>query len=99
LLGYGDWFASQWKFCEAQQQYEAALGIRDDPVARPTADFAARKCQEANAPANTPVPQDTQTPTSTVESAPVENTPTPTATEEVPTETPTETSEPPTPYP
>jgi tetratricopeptide (TPR) repeat protein len=99
LLGYGDWFARQGKFCEAQQQYEAALGIRDDPVARPTADFAARKCQEANAPANTPVPQDTQTPTSTVESAPVENTPTPTATEEVPTETPTETSEPPTPYP
>jgi tetratricopeptide (TPR) repeat protein len=99
LLGYGDWFARQGKFCEAQQQYEAALGIRDDPVARPTADFAAQKCQEANAPANTPVPQDTQTPTSTVESAPVENTPTPTATEEVPTETPTETSEPPTPYP
>ena len=99
LLGYGDWFARQGMFCEAQQQYEAALSIRDDPVARPTADFASRKCQEANAPANTPVPQVTLTPTSTVESAPVENTPTPTATQEVPTETPTETSEPPTPYP
>jgi tetratricopeptide (TPR) repeat protein len=99
LLGYGDWFARQGKFCEAQQQYEAALSIRDDPVARPTIDFASQKCQEANAPVVTPVSQDTPTPTSTLEFIPVENTPTPTETQEVPTETPTSTPETPTPSP
>lgn len=95
LLGYGDWYARQGMYCEAQQQYEAALSIRDNPVARPTADFASQKCQEANAVVNIPVTLDTPTPTATLEFIPVENTPTPTATQEILAETPTATPEPP----
>ena len=103
LIGYGDWFARQGMYCEAQQQYEAALNLRDDPVAKPTADFAAQKCQEANTVVITPVSQDTPTPTPTLENIPVENTPTPTLTPEVTTETQvlteTPTVTPGTPYP
>jgi tetratricopeptide (TPR) repeat protein len=99
LLGYGDWYARQGMYCEAQQQYEAALSIRDDPVARPTADFASQKCQEANTVVSTPMILNTPTPTATLEFIPVENTPTPTATQEIPIETPTATPESPTPTP
>jgi tetratricopeptide (TPR) repeat protein len=99
LLGYGDWFSRQGMYCEAQQQYEAALELRDDPVARPTAQFAAQKCSEANMVINPPVSQDTSTPTPTLGISPIESTPTPTATQEIPTETLTPTPESPTPYP
>jgi hypothetical protein len=103
LLGYGDWYARQGMYCEAQQQYDAALSVRDDPVARPTADFAAQKCQEANSVVNPPVSPFTPTPSPTLAVIPVDNTPTPTATQEIPTEAPTEapsaTPESPTPTP
>jgi len=97
LLGFGDWYARQGMYCEAQQQYEAALSIRDNPAARPTADFASQKCQEANTVVITPMTLDTPTPTATLEFIPVENTPTPTATQEIPADTPTATQESPTP--
>lgn len=88
LLGYGDWFARQGLFCEAQEQYDASLELRDDPVARPTADFAAQKCQEANTVIIPPISEGTPTPTATFEIIPAENTPTPTLTPEAPTNTP-----------
>lgn len=87
LIGYGDWFARQELYCDAQIQYDAALQLRGDPVVQPTADFALQRCQEGNiAPI---VPGDTMTPTPTLEGVVVESTSTPTATVEVPTETPT----------
>lgn len=103
LLGYGDWYARQGMYCEAQQQYDAALSVRDDPVARPTAEFAAQKCQEANTVVNPTLSPFSPTPSPTLADVPVENTPTPTATQEIPTEAPTEaptaTPESPTPTP
>jgi len=98
LLGYGDWFARQGMYCDAQQQYDASLELRDDPAARPTADFAAQKCQEANTVVIPPL-SDTPTPTATSELIPAENSPTPTMTQEAPTEIPSETPTPGTPYP
>lgn len=97
LFGYGDWFARQGLYCEAQQQYEAALALRDDPVVRPTAQFAAEKCVEDSTVVNPPAALDTPTPTPTLGLTPIESTPTPT--QEVPTEPPTPTPESATPYP
>jgi tetratricopeptide (TPR) repeat protein len=95
LLGYGDWFARQGMYCEAQEQYEAALNLRGDSVVQPTADFAVQKCQESKAVVVEQPPSEfTSTPSPTLEGPPVESTPEPTATPEpptqdVPTETPT----------
>jgi tetratricopeptide (TPR) repeat protein len=88
LIGYGDWFARQEMYCDARDQYDAALELRGDPVVQPTADYAVKRCEEGNIPAPI-VPGDTMTPTPTLEGGMGESTPTPTATVEVPTETPT----------
>jgi hypothetical protein len=88
LIGYGDWFARQELYCDAQVQYDAALQLRGDPVVQPTADFALQRCQEGNIPV--PIqPGDTMTPTPTLEGIMGGGTPTPTVPVEVPTETPT----------
>jgi tetratricopeptide (TPR) repeat protein len=92
LIGYGDWFARQEMYCDAKEQYDAALQLRGDPVVQPTADYAVKRCEEANAAANPPpvvVGTPTPTLTPTLEGVVVESSPTPTVPVEVPTETPT----------
>jgi len=78
LLGYGDWYANQGMWCEAQTQYDTYMSMLADPKVEPTAVYAADKCVEASA-----VP-----PTEAVETTtPPAETPTPTATQEAPTAT------------
>jgi tetratricopeptide (TPR) repeat protein len=87
LLGYGDWFAAQAKWCDAQTQYDTYMSLLADPQVEPTAAYAADKCSQASV---VPTPPATETPT------PGGETPTP-ATD---TPSPTDTQEPPaTPYP
>jgi tetratricopeptide (TPR) repeat protein len=44
LVGYGDWFARQELWCEADEQYRMAANMRNDPAVQPTAQFAAEQC-------------------------------------------------------
>ncbi len=93
LLGYGDWLASQGKWCDAQVQYDTYMSMLADPKVEPTAVYASDKCTQASA-----VP-----PTAAIETpTPGSETPSPTSETPVPvTETPTATvtPTPPTPYP
>jgi tetratricopeptide (TPR) repeat protein len=70
LLGYGDWFALQGQWCDAQQQYDTYMSMLANPQVEPTAVYAADKCTQASAPPPPPPP------------SPTTDTPTPTATEE-----------------
>jgi tetratricopeptide (TPR) repeat protein len=70
LLGYGDWFALQGQWCDAQQQYDTYMSLLANPQVEPTAVYAADKCTQASAPPPPPPP------------SPAADTPTPTATEE-----------------
>jgi tetratricopeptide (TPR) repeat protein len=70
LLGYGDWFALQGQWCDAQQQYDTYMSMLANPQVEPTAVYAADKCTQASAPPPPPPP------------SPAADTPTPTATEE-----------------
>jgi len=76
LLGYGDWFATQEKWCDAQAQYDTYMSLLADPQVEPTAVFAADKCAQGAVVAPTAV---SEPPT------PGTETPTPTATPETPT--------------
>jgi len=102
LIGYGNWFARQNMWCEAQLKYADALGLRADPGLEPTATFVQESCLQLT-PSATPAPS-TGTPTPTPTSTPVgettqptpsptqPNNPTPTPTLTLtPTETPTPT--------
>jgi tetratricopeptide (TPR) repeat protein len=75
LLGYGDWLASQSKWCEAQTQYDTYMSLLADPQVEPTAAYTADKCRQASAPPPA-LPSETPTPGG---EAP---TPEPTATQE-----------------
>jgi hypothetical protein len=101
LIGYGDWFARQELWCEAQQQYDTAYNMSPRPELQPTAIYAADQCANPTpepqvvvptfTPTITPTPPPGEQPTATV--APTEA-PTEVPTEiptEVPTETPTST--------
>lgn len=77
LIGYGNWYARQGLWCEAQLKFADALGLRADYVLEPTATFAHESCLKLT-PSATPV-QMTGTPTPT---------PTPTITGETPPQTP-----------
>jgi tetratricopeptide (TPR) repeat protein len=70
LLGYGDWFALQGQWCDAQQQYDTYMSLLANPQVEPTVVYAADKCTQASAPPPPPPP------------SPAADTPTPTATEE-----------------
>jgi tetratricopeptide (TPR) repeat protein len=68
LLGYGDWFATQEQWCDAQQQYDTYMSMIANPQVEPTAVYAADKCTQASAPPPPP-PADTPTPTMTPEAS------------------------------
>jgi len=81
LLGYGDWFAAQGNWCDAQTQYDTYMSLLADPQVEPTAVYAFDKCQQGSVVPPTPVgPSPT----------PGGETPTPTPTSEIPTPTPTQ---------
>jgi len=86
LLGYGDWYAAQEKWCEAQAQYDTYMSLLADPQVEPTAVYAFDKCQQGSVVPPTPAGE---TPTPGAETAtPVSATPTPTPTQVPPTEIP-----------
>jgi tetratricopeptide (TPR) repeat protein len=45
---YGDVLAAAKEWCLAQQQYEAAFALGDDPSVQPTASWVTQKCSKAN---------------------------------------------------
>jgi tetratricopeptide (TPR) repeat protein len=70
LLGYGDWFALQGQWCDAQQQYDTYMSMLANPQVEPTAVFVADKCTQASAPPPPPQPLTTDTPTPTATEEP-----------------------------
>jgi tetratricopeptide (TPR) repeat protein len=63
LAKYGDFLAQQGLFCEAYEQYQASLQVREDPSLEPTATFVYDECYAPAEPV--PVPE-TPTPTPTL---------------------------------
>lgn len=83
LLGYGDWYAAQGLWCEAQTQYDTYMSLLADPQVEPTAVYAFDKCQQGAVVPPTPAGE---TPTPGGEtSTPTSETPPPT---QQPSETP-----------
>jgi hypothetical protein len=86
LLGYGDWFAAQEKWCDAQAQYDTYMSLVANPQVEPTAVYAYDKCSQGPAeptaaPAASPTPGgETPTPGGETQTPPTE-TPTPTPTQ------------------
>jgi tetratricopeptide (TPR) repeat protein len=80
LLGYGDWYAAQGKWCEAQAQYDIYMSLLADPKVEPTAMYAFDQCQQGTSVPSTP---SSETPTPSGEPpTPAGETPTPTATQQ-----------------
>jgi tetratricopeptide (TPR) repeat protein len=69
LLGYGDWFAAQGQWCDAQEQYDTYMSMLANPQVEPTAVYVADKCTQASAPPPPPPTTETPTPTATQEAA------------------------------
>jgi tetratricopeptide (TPR) repeat protein len=86
LLGYGDWFASQGQWCDAQTQYDTYMALLASSQVEPTAVYASDQCTQQLNPSPVVPPAVTGTPT-----------PTPEGTQQAPT--PESTQEAPTPYP
>jgi hypothetical protein len=82
LLGYGDWFATQGQWCDAQTQYDTYMTMLANPQVEPTAMYASGKCTEMLNPPPVASPVVTETPS-----------PTPEVTQE-PTQEPTQTPTP-----
>lgn len=61
LLGYGDWYAANSQWCEAQAQYDTYMSMMASPEVEPTAIYTADKCTQASAPPPPP-PEATPTP-------------------------------------
>jgi tetratricopeptide (TPR) repeat protein len=112
-IKYGDVLAAAKEWCLAQQQYEAAFALGDDPSVQPTASWVTQKCSKADQepdqnqpPPPEPAPTESAAPTETppAEPAPTESPPAePAPTEAPPTEPPATaaptTQPPPTPEP
>jgi hypothetical protein len=81
LLGYGDWFAANGQWCDAQAQYDTYMTLLANPQVEPTAVYVADKCTQALNPPPPPAPTASETisPTSTQEQI---ATPSPTSTQE-----------------
>jgi tetratricopeptide (TPR) repeat protein len=77
LIGYAYQLVAAEQFCEAQNYFEQAFAIGQDPVVQPTAQWVYDKCWEEQQPQQTEPPAATPTPTLEV-------------TPDVPTEAPTE---------
>ncbi len=86
LIGYGDWYARQELWCEAQQQYDTAYNMSQYPELQPTASYAADQCANPTSEPQVEVPTITPEFTPT---PPSEVIPTDTPVVEQPTETPT----------
>jgi tetratricopeptide (TPR) repeat protein len=66
LLGYGDWYASQSQWCDAQTQFDTYMSMIANPQVEPTAAYIADKCYQALNPPAPPAPvTDTPAPTGT----------------------------------
>ncbi|UCD40990.1 MAG: hypothetical protein JSV69_10405 [Chloroflexota bacterium] len=112
-IKYGDVLAAAKEWCLAQQQYEAAFALGDDPSVQPTASWVTQKCSKADQkpdqnqpPPPEPAPTESAAPTESppAEPAPTESPPAePAPTEAPPTEPPATaaptTQPPPTPEP
>ncbi|UCF28431.1 MAG: hypothetical protein JSW42_01725, partial [Chloroflexota bacterium] len=79
-IKYGDVLAAAKEWCLAQQQYEAAFALGDDPSVQPTASWVTQKCSKADQkpdqnqpPPPEPAPTESAAPT---ESPPAEPAPT-----------------------
>lgn len=72
LLGYGDWFAANGQWCDAQAQYDTYMTFLANPQVEPTAVYAADKCEQALNPPAPPAPTVTETPTPTSTQEPAE---------------------------
>ncbi len=106
LIGYGDWFAKQSKWCDARDQYQKAATLGNNPGLEPTATFASQQCEQPPTPeggGSGNNPQATSTPTLTVvpgtsPTTPAQGTPTNTTVPDTSTPEPaTPTNTPPTP--
>lgn len=84
LIGYGDWFALQQLWCEAQQQYDLAYGLSPLPELQPTASYAADQCANPTSVPQAEIPTETPTPTLEGDQGTPEAEPTATATESAP---------------
>ena len=76
-IKYGDLLAENGDWCQAQEQYEAALNFGSDPAVEPTASWVTRECAEASEPEQreeeptpAPEPQITPSPGVTPEATP-----------------------------
>jgi len=79
-IEYGSQLAAAGEFCLAQEYFDRAMAIADDPVARPTAQWVAEICWEEQNPPAPPEPEaPTPTPTPTLTPEGGEPTPSPTA--------------------
>jgi tetratricopeptide (TPR) repeat protein len=67
LLGYGDWFALQGQWCDAQTQYDTYMALLASPQVEPTAVYAADQCTQQSNPPPVAPPVVTETPTPTPE--------------------------------
>ncbi|NJD60409.1 MAG: hypothetical protein C3F13_01965 [Anaerolineales bacterium] len=78
LLGYGDWFALNGQWCDAQAQYDTYMSLLASPQVEPTAVYVADQCyQQQNPPAPVIPETETPTPTGTPPEVTPEVTPTP----------------------
>jgi tetratricopeptide (TPR) repeat protein len=64
LLGYGDWYASQEQWCDAQTQFDTYMSMMASQQVEPTAAYVADKCYQALNPPAPPAPV-TETPAPT----------------------------------
>jgi tetratricopeptide (TPR) repeat protein len=65
LLGYGDWFAANSQWCDAQAQYDTYMSLLANPQVEPTAVYASDKCTQSKNPPPPPATPVTETPTPT----------------------------------
>ncbi len=63
LLGYGDWFAANGQWCDAQAQYDTYMSMMASQQVEPTAVYASNKCTQAKNPPPPPPAPVTETPT------------------------------------
>lgn len=87
LAKYGDWLATNERWCEAYEQYQLSLEVNSDASLQPTAVYANEQCtapeeEEEEAPIETATPPPLQ------QETPVEGVPIETPVEGVPIETP-----------
>ncbi len=76
LVGYGDWLARQARWCEAQEQYQAAINVGANPSVQPTAEYSAQECSGSSQPSEGTIPGGEATPTFEVPVATFEPPPT-----------------------